>query len=481
MSPGVFRQVTPWLSARPERGRTKPAHPDGTAMAIPVGTRARPPAGSRCASAAAWRSYPASSGCCAVGRGRSPSRRRMRTCTTGRVRASVAQVPQQLQALLLCELDDGGVARMVDDDPNGTGREGVDLLGRESELQVVHRRRRLVARKALLVLWDAGDRRTIVQPERDRALDADQLGQPLVEPFLVVDLDEQRARELVRRRDELVVRLDLLLDLLVGEHALDACHLLDLKAHRVRVLERDRQEVAELDAATLLHRNDVPPELGALTFVLAQVLDVVERQLSHGDSVELQSFGGWHASGPGETPGPPDANGVSRGSAADLLEALREPASVALLGASQRLQPLADLLEPLVAGGAGEPGVHLGVLVGLALDRRLEVVGRRAHRDARHRVADLGEEVEVTEGVARLTLGDGTEKRRHVGVALGVRLLGEVEVAPVGLALAGERLLQVLVGLGAFQLGHGAPSCACRSFGGITRTAWRMRRTARGS
>src|SRR5262249_23731164 len=151
-----------------------------------------------------------------------------------------------------------------------------------------------------------------------------------------------------------------------------------------------------------------------------------ERQLSHGDSVELRSFGGWHASGPGETPGPPDANGVSRGSAAaaDLLEALREPAGVALLGASQRLQPLADLLQPLVAGGAGEPGVHLGVLVGLALDRRLEVVGRRAHRDARARVADLGEEVEVTEVVARLTLGDGTEQRRHVGVALDVRLLG---------------------------------------------------------
>src|SRR5918995_27776 len=79
--------------------------------------------------------------------------------------------------------------------------------------------------------------------------------------------------------------------------------------------------------------------------------------------------------------------------AADLLEALREATGVALLRASQRLQPLADLLEALVAGGAGEPRVHLGVLVGLALDRRLEVVGRRADLRPRHRVADLREEV----------------------------------------------------------------------------------------
>src|SRR5947208_6761258 len=79
---------------------------------------------------------------------------------------------------------------------------------------------------------------------------------------------------------------------------------------------------------------------------------------------------------PDETPGPPAHRRVSASSdavAADLLEALREATGVALLRASQRLQPLADLLEPLVAGGAGEPRVHLGVLVGLALDRRLEV------------------------------------------------------------------------------------------------------------
>src|SRR4051794_2536546 len=43
-----------------------------------------------------------------------------------------------------------------------------------------------------------------------------------------------------------------------------------------------------------------------------------------------------------------------------VLEALTEAAGVGLLGAGQRLQPLGDVLEALVAGGLGEAGVHLG-------------------------------------------------------------------------------------------------------------------------
>ena len=58
----------------------------------------------------------------------------------------------------------------------------------------------------------------------------------------------------------------------------------------------------------------------------------------------------------------------------------------------------------------------------------------------------LGEEVEVTERMAGLALGDRTEQRGHVGVPLDVGLLGEVQVAAVGLALTRERLLQVGLG-----------------------------------
>ena len=56
MRPGVFRQVTPWRSASPERGKTSPAYPGGIATAIPVGTSARPPRGSKTASTRAMRS-----------------------------------------------------------------------------------------------------------------------------------------------------------------------------------------------------------------------------------------------------------------------------------------------------------------------------------------------------------------------------------------------------------------------------------------
>src|SRR4051794_31546555 len=62
-------------------------------------------------------------------------------------------------------------------------------------------------------------------------------------------------------------------------------------------------------------------------------------------------------------------------SVVERLEALREATGVALLGAGERLEPLGDLLEAFVAGGLREPRVHLGVLVGLTGDGRVEVVG----------------------------------------------------------------------------------------------------------
>ncbi len=121
------------------------------------------------------------------------------------------------------------------------------------------------------------------------------------------------------------------------------------------------------------------------------------------------------------------------------LEPLGESTGVGLLGPGQRLEPLCDLLQAFVTGGLGEPGVHLGVLVGLALDGRLEVVRSRTDRDPGHRVADLLEEVEVPERVAGLTFGDRAEQCGNVGVALDVGLLCEVQVTAIGLALAGER------------------------------------------
>src|SRR4051794_19467323 len=112
--------------------------------------------------------------------------------------------------------------------------------------------------------------------------------------------------------------------------------------------------------------------------------------------------------GPGLVPGAVGNDGAGSG---DVLEALLEPPGVALLGACERLEPLGNFFEALVARGLREAGVHLRVLVGLARDRRLQVVGRGADLLARHRVADLGEEVEVAERVARLALRDRAEQR----------------------------------------------------------------------
>src|SRR5690349_2551165 len=102
--------------------------------------------------------------------------------------------------------------------------------------------------------------------------------------------------------------------------------------------------------------------------------------------------GGVTAAAPGPNPGPPTHCAGSRRSG-DGLEALAEPAGVALLGARERLEPLRDLVEALVARGASEAGVHLGVLVRLTRDRRLQVVGGRADGLAGDRVAGCGEEV----------------------------------------------------------------------------------------
>jgi len=59
----------------------------------------------------------------------------------------------------------------------------------------------------------------------------------------------------------------------------------------------------------------------------------------------------------------------------------------------------------------------------------------------------------VAEGVAGLALRHRTEQRSDIGVALYVRLLGEVEIAAVRLALAGECLFQVALGLGSLSAG----------------------------
>ena len=111
---------------------------------------------------------------------------------------------------------------------------------------------------------------------------------------------------------------------------------------------------------------------------------------------------------------------VGRLLARDLAQALVEPSGMRLLGAGQRLEPLRQLVEALVARGLGHTGVHLGVLVGLAVHRGLEVLLGAADGVAGGGVADRFEEVEMAEGVARLGLGGVAEEAADVGIAFDV-------------------------------------------------------------
>src|SRR5690606_38636656 len=90
--------------------------------------------------------------------------------------------------------------------------------------------------------------------------------------------------------------------------------------------------------------------------------------------------------------------------------------------------------------------------VRLARDRGLQVVGGRPGRQPGRRVADGFEVLEVAVRVAGLAFGGRAEHRGDVVVAFDVRLRGEIQVAAVGLRFAGERVLQVLLGLRAFQV-----------------------------
>ncbi len=90
----------------------------------------------------------------------------------------------------------------------------------------------------------------------------------------------------------------------------------------------------------------------------------------------------------------------------------------------------------------------------LAGDRRAEIVGGAADRLAGRRVADFLEIFEVAMGMAGFAFRGRAEYRRHVVVALDVGLLREIQIAAIGLAFAGERCLQIVLGFRAFKRCH---------------------------
>ena len=82
----------------------------------------------------------------------------------------------------------------------------------------------------------------------------------------------------------------------------------------------------------------------------------------------------------------------------------------------------------------------------------LRLAAGLADRQTRGRIADRLQVLEVPVGMAGLAFGRGAEYRGDVVVALDVRLACEIQVTTIRLGLAGECVLEILLGLAAFEI-----------------------------
>ena len=84
------------------------------------------------------------------------------------------------------------------------------------------------------------------------------------------------------------------------------------------------------------------------------------------------------------------------------------------------------------------------------MDRGLEIQQRIADRQTGRRIANLLQIVEMTMRMTGLAFRGVAEQPGDFRLAFDVSDLGEIEIAAIGLALARERVLQILVGFGSF-------------------------------
>src|SRR5229473_778892 len=66
------------------------------------------------------------------------------------------------------------------------------------------------------------------------------------------------------------------------------------------------------------------------------------------------------------------------------VERLLEAAGMRLPGLGERLEPVGDLVEAFLAGGAGHARIHVGVFVGLAGERVLQILLGLGSLERRH-------------------------------------------------------------------------------------------------
>src|SRR6185295_3392154 len=108
------------------------------------------------------------------------------------------------------------------------------------------------------------------------------------------------------------------------------------------------------------------------------------------------------------------------------------------------LEPVGDFFEAFIARLLRHARVHVGVLVRLAGDCRLQVRARRADRQAGRRIADDLEILEMAVRVTGLAFRRRAEHGCNVVESFDVGLRCEVEIATIRLRLASERVLQIL-------------------------------------
>ena len=87
-------------------------------------------------------------------------------------------------------------------------------------------------------------------------------------------------------------------------------------------------------------------------------------------------------------------------------------------------------------------------------DRGLQIGTRRTNGQIRRRIADLREVIEMAMRVTRFAFGRRTKDGGDVVLPLDVRLVREIQIAPVRLRFTGERRLEVVVCLRALQFLH---------------------------
>src|SRR5882762_5658046 len=141
------------------------------------------------------------------------------------------------------------------------------------------------------------------------------------------------------------------------------------------------------------------------------------------------------------------------------VEHLLEAADMRLPGLGERLEPVGELVDAFLASNAGHARIHVDIFVDLAGDCGLEDVAGRTDRLAGRRVAHFLEIFEMAVRVPGLALGSRAEHCGETFEALNVGVAGEIEIAAVRQALAGKRVLQILLGLGSLERRH-VPSSA---------------------